>query len=625
MTQIDTIPGRDSAAPTELDARTLLGVAAFQRALELPPGQEPRFDRVFERIADAFRHALAARHVTLWIPYPPGDDTPGGNPSATLSPAYTTFEDSLTVHIPLRLQISDTRLGCAFREGFPRYYPGLDADADAVEQELLRREGLAGMWVVPLIPTMHRLGTPASNPHNVLAIALLHFAPGAPAAATLADALAYFGRAAGQAIERGLWREQDLVLQQSYEALDTVADDRFGAMAAVARVVSDVMQFEACTILLADEARRVLNVLGTTGIDSRIPQRRMQYLYGVGCTGWIAAHRRTFATEDLDAVEDRAAPTFPDRVETAEMRQFLGAPLLSNAGDLLGVIRLRNKRPPAGRGWPRCLNYLDRLRVERVAQLLAPLMTLLIKERQVRAVMERIQHDLTMPAMAIRDGAGMLLREPGETFRTDLERVRQRLEDIESFGEILLLNSEIMSIAPETELTLRVENTLPLSGFVAKLCKMLSPEARRRGLAGILYNQASFMSIRALWIDPRLLQIAIYNLLQNALKYSHKGAVITIEGEAARIDGQAWYMIHVKNTGIGITPDELPHIFERHYRSPRARRRSDTGLGLGLATAKDIVERHGGRLVLTRPMDPTIFTILLPGALAERKPGELKG
>lgn len=612
-----------------LDPVALQIVAAFHESLIGPPAGPPQFDRTFASIAAALRQSIGARHVTLWIPGPPNESPAGSgvgsgaaqeaaDPSLRLTPAFSTLDGQWSGHIPLDLDAAGTNLGRCFADGAAGWSDGADA-TDPLERELLDGERLGGMWLIPLRPPSQRLDDAARNPHNVIAIAMVHFDD--VAAARLPERLfGLFGRLCGQAIERALWREQDLILQKSYEALDDVAIDRFAAMSAVARVMAECMQFEACSILQADEPRRVVYVLGTTGIEARVPLRRMQYPYGVSCTGWVAQERRTLATEDLTSAPQHGAVNFPERLATPDMRQYIGTPLLSNAGDLLGVIRLRNKLPPAGAAWPRRLNHLDRVRVERAAPLIAPLMALLIKERQIAATMERVQHDLTMPAMAIRDTAGVLLREPASVFTDNFDRVRQKLEDIESFGEVLLLNSELLSMGPDSELTLRCENVLPLAGFIAKMCKMLAPEARRRGLSGILYNQASFMAIRALWIDPQLLQIALYNLLQNALKYGNRGTVVTIEGEATRMDGELWYQIHVKNQGIGVTPEEAPLVFNRHYRSTRAKRRSETGLGLGLATAREIVQRHGGRLVLTRGGDPTIFSMQLPGWLADRRP-----
>ena len=606
--------------PVPLDRDTLTTVGKFYETFAHADVASGRFDRTFETIADALQRTFGAAHVIVWAPDPEAGSDDDRLGRGRLNPAYTTFSDETLAAVPASVPMASSRIGRAFTEGQARFYADLEDWTDPVTRDLLQAAGLAGMWAIPLTPMVQRLGPSALNPHNVLAVALASFPPNAWVAAVEPAAFEFFGRICGRAIERALWTEQDLIGQKAYEAIDIAADDPHAAMNSIAQVIKECMQFEACSVLQADGVRRVLHVLGTTGIDSRVPQRKMSYPYGVGCTGWVADRKRIFATEDLTGCEQYVPARFPEIV-TSDQQQFLGAPLLSNGGGLLGVIRLRNKLAPAGHAGPRGLNYLDRMRIQRVARLIAPLMSLLIKERQVTATMERIRHDLTMPAMAIRDGAGMLLRETDQAFAEDLARIRQKLEDIESFGEVLLLNSDMMGITPETDLKLRVEHIMLLGGFIAKLCKMLRPEARRRGLSGILYNQGSFMSIQALWLDPALFQIALYNLLQNALKYSERGSVIIVEGDSARIDGEVWHQIHVKNTGIGITAEEASHIFDRHWRSPRARRRSDTGLGIGLATARGIVQRHGGRLVLSRPDDPTIFTIQLPSSLATEKPG----
>ncbi|MBI5863507.1 MAG: sensor histidine kinase [Planctomycetes bacterium] len=177
-----------------------------------------------------------------------------------------------------------------------------------------------------------------------------------------------------------------------------------------------------------------------------------------------------------------------------------------------------------------------------------------------------------------------------------------------------------MGIFDAEELPICPQPVLLVRDAVAKLCKMLTPLAREKQLSGILYNQHSLFAIPALWLDARLIEIALYNLLQNALKYSNPDTVVVIDGEIARLEGRNWYAVHVKNHGIGVGDDDAPRIFQRYYRGPKARKRSVTGLGIGLSTARSIVERHGGRLLLTQRDNPTIFSMLLPESLASRKP-----
>jgi signal transduction histidine kinase len=225
-----------------------------------------------------------------------------------------------------------------------------------------------------------------------------------------------------------------------------------------------------------------------------------------------------------------------------------------------------------------------------------------------------------MPATMIRDSAGHLRRLGDEKLADRMDDVRQKLEDFESLAEILLLNSELLRVQDARDLPFEPEHIMPMGEFVAKLCKMLTPAARRKGLAGVLYVDDTFRGVPKLWLDQRFMQIALYNLLQNGIKYSDDGTFIVVEAEPTRIDDKPWYQIHVRNSGIGVDEQDSDRVFERTFRTGRAMRKNTTGLGIGLAIARAMVERHGGRLVLTRLHDPTVFTIQLPGSLAEQKP-----
>jgi two-component system sensor histidine kinase CiaH len=91
--------------------------------------------------------------------------------------------------------------------------------------------------------------------------------------------------------------------------------------------------------------------------------------------------------------------------------------------------------------------------------------------------------------------------------------------------------------------------------------------------------------------EERLHQLLI-TLLDNAIKYTPEGGLVRV------ICRKLAHSVHleVEDTGIGIAPENLPHIFDRFYRGDKARTRQEGGSGLGLAIAKWIVERHGGKI-----------------------------
>ncbi len=109
--------------------------------------------------------------------------------------------------------------------------------------------------------------------------------------------------------------------------------------------------------------------------------------------------------------------------------------------------------------------------------------------------------------------------------------------------------------------------------------------------------------------DSDRLEQVLTNLIDNALKYTPPGGRVEVQ----ILPNEQEVTVAVKDTGRGIPPDDLPHIFERFYRADRSRTRGSGGTGLGLAIAKHIVEAHGGHIgVRSRLDEGTTFMFTLP-------------
>jgi signal transduction histidine kinase len=108
--------------------------------------------------------------------------------------------------------------------------------------------------------------------------------------------------------------------------------------------------------------------------------------------------------------------------------------------------------------------------------------------------------------------------------------------------------------------------------------------------------------------DADRLRQLLRNLVDNALKYTPAGEVtLSLLCEAG------WVRVSVADTGIGIAPEDIPHIFERFYRSDKARTRGRGGAGLGLSIAKWIAEAHNGRIAVeSQAGSGSVFTVWLP-------------
>ncbi|WP_231705863.1 sensor histidine kinase [Effusibacillus lacus] len=114
--------------------------------------------------------------------------------------------------------------------------------------------------------------------------------------------------------------------------------------------------------------------------------------------------------------------------------------------------------------------------------------------------------------------------------------------------------------------------------------------------------------------DPkRLLQVFV-NLLNNAFKFTPEPGTIRV----AVSEETDWVLTEISDTGIGISSDELPFIFERFYRGEKSRNRKTGGAGLGLAIVKAIVEAHGGQVSVKSEMQKgSTFTVRLPKSLKQ--------
>jgi signal transduction histidine kinase len=118
--------------------------------------------------------------------------------------------------------------------------------------------------------------------------------------------------------------------------------------------------------------------------------------------------------------------------------------------------------------------------------------------------------------------------------------------------------------------------------------------------------------LMGLWDSMRLEQV-LDNLMSNAIKYSPNGGEIKMRiAREAGTDGHDWAVLCVCDRGIGIAPEDIPHVFEWFRRSRNSSGRI-SGAGIGLASASYIISQHGGTIsVSSEPGEGSTFTVKLP-------------
>jgi two-component system phosphate regulon sensor histidine kinase PhoR len=223
-----------------------------------------------------------------------------------------------------------------------------------------------------------------------------------------------------------------------------------------------------------------------------------------------------------------------------------------------------------------------------------------------RDFVANVSHELKTPITSIkgfvetlREGA---LKDPGDSERF-LGIIAKQADRLNSIIEDLLTLSKIEE-SEKTELQLEEHNLKAVLQSAISLCDIKAKSKK----ATVTLDCNDELTAK---INPELLEQAIINLLDNAIKYSDEGGDIKIS--AIRLNSEI--NISVRDWGIGIERRHLPRLFERFYTVDKAHSRELGGTGLGLAIVKHIVLAHHGNVSIeSAPGKGSTFTILLPGA-----------
>jgi len=227
-----------------------------------------------------------------------------------------------------------------------------------------------------------------------------------------------------------------------------------------------------------------------------------------------------------------------------------------------------------------------------------------------RDFVSNLSHELRTPLASLRavmetlhDGA---LDDPPAAQRF-LNRAAAEVDTMTQMVEELLELSRIES----GQVPLRLEKTA-VADLILPPLDRLSPQAQRADIELVINLPANLPHVLA--DSPRVQQV-VTNLVHNAIKFTPPDGRITISAQTGHRRAPGQVTIAIADAGAGIASEDLPRIFERFYKSDRARTRSQGGTGLGLAIARHIVERHNGRIwVDSREGKGSTFYFSLPVA-----------
>lgn len=243
-------------------------------------------------------------------------------------------------------------------------------------------------------------------------------------------------------------------------------------------------------------------------------------------------------------------------------------------------------------------------------------------ERVRRELLATISHELRTPLTSIQgymEGLldGVISEEP-ETYQLvhrEAARLSRLVADIENLSRI---EAGAERIAPVD---------LDVATILEGVADRVRPQFEQKPLTVRVFVEPVTPPVRA--DEDRLLQVLL-NVVGNAFKYTPPGGEVTLRASPAPAAPQeaprgspaeAHILFQIEDSGVGIPPEDLPHVFERFYRVDKSRSATGGGLGIGLAVARSLVEQMGGTMRIgSAPGRGTTLSFTLPAARPPVKP-----
>ncbi|WP_322510483.1 sensor histidine kinase, partial [Chloroflexus sp.] len=205
-------------------------------------------------------------------------------------------------------------------------------------------------------------------------------------------------------------------------------------------------------------------------------------------------------------------------------------------------------------------------------------------DQQRRQLTADIAHELRTPLSIIK---GRLEGIQDGVYEADAEQIETLLAEV-ALLERLINDLHLLALADAGQLPLYREIVAPVM-LVNEAVRSFAQSAAERD---IRLTASTADDLPDIEVDPQRIAQVLGNLISNALRHTPAGGMVSVT-VAAEPNG---VIFRVSDTGPGIAPADLPHIFDRFYRADRARTRSSGGAGLGLAIARRLVEAHGGQI-----------------------------
>jgi signal transduction histidine kinase len=358
----------------------------------------------------------------------------------------------------------------------------------------------------------------------------------------------------------------------------------------IVQVAAELSSAEAASILLYDEVNQQLYFQSTTNLTEPL-MHGLTVPVDSSIAGWIVTNRKPIIVSDT--TQDPRHFDQVSKIVDVTTISLLGVPLIAK-GKVVGVLEAINK-----------LTGNFNLEDQTVLYTLGAQAAVAIENArlfQQSDLIAELIHELRTPLSSISTAAHLLLRpEVSEEQRSRMVEIIHdetfRLSEMaSSYLDLARLESGRAQFNPVA---------FDIKALVEECIQVMRTKANEKGLRLQVVAPTSLPELTA---DRNKIKQVILNLLSNAIKYNRPSGsiIVTINTEDDEM------CIEVKDSGMGIPPESISHLFEKFFRAPGSEHLA-SGTGLGLSICKYIVEAHRGRIdVESQAGIGTTFTVHLP-------------
>lgn len=371
-------------------------------------------------------------------------------------------------------------------------------------------------------------------------------------------------------------------------------------------VACELTQSEAASILLHDSITGELRFHAIPD-DQRSTLSQISVPIDSSLAGWVFTHSRPMVIQD--AANDPRIYREVDRILDFQTRSILGVPLII-ADEPIGVLEVVNKKNQANYTEDD-LTVLETLASQAaIAIVNARLMTDLKEANAELRMLDRMKSDfIAIASHELRTPLGLILGHATFLKEQTKSKYDEQLEVIiRSSMRLKSIIEDLSTIAHRDEGQSRVRRApFSMSQLVEDVVLRFKDMAKSKSIE--LTYAVPFGNPLMVDGDREKIDVALSNIVQNAITFTDPGGQVGIKGEGAT----GFVKIFVADTGIGIPEDEVERVFDRFYQVESHLTRKHGGMGLGLAIAKSMVEMHNGQIWCESKVGTgSLFCFMLP-------------